>query len=135
MFIAAFLSVLGLGLLAWIIVTLTVYALPAAVGVGAGLLAYKTGAGATGASLVAIFVGGLTLGVGQRLFEATRSPALRGLLASVYAAPAAFTAYHAVLTITEMTSPSEIWRQVFALAGAVAIGAVAWNKVAGSVHS
>lgn len=83
MFIAAFLSMLGLGLLAWIIVTLTVYALPAAVGVGAGLLAYNTGAGAIGASLVAIFVGGLTLGVGQRLFEATRSPALRGLLASV----------------------------------------------------
>ena len=50
---------------------------------------------------------------------------LRGLLAACYAAPAAYTAYYAVYGVASLSAPAEVWRQTFAVVGAVVIGATA----------
>ena len=52
MFVSAFLSVIGLGFLVWVLFALAVYALPAFVGVSVGMYVYDTEAGVI-ATLVA----------------------------------------------------------------------------------
>lgn len=129
MFITAVLSVAGIGLICSLLFNLAVYALPFFAGVSAGMFAYQTGSGPIGGILVGIAAGAVTLVLGQVLFATIRSAALRAIVAIAYAAPAALAGYHAVHGLSAIGGTSEIWRQVFAVVGAVVIAIVAWARV------
>lgn len=113
----------------WILFTLAVYALPFFVALSTGMLAYQTGSGALGAMAVGLLAGVLALVVGQTLFAVIRSPALRAGIAALYAAPAAFAAYHAVHGLAAIGSPAAGWHEVLSVAGAALIGLVAYGRV------
>lgn len=129
MFITAFLSVAGIGLICWLLFNLAIYALPFFAGVSAGMFAYHTGYGPIGTVLVGFAAGAVTLVLGQILFATIRSVALRAIVAVAYAAPAALAGYHALHGLSAIGGTSEIWRQVFAVVGAVVIAGVAWARV------
>lgn len=129
MFITAFLSVAGIGLICWMLFNLAVYALPFFAGVSAGMFAHQTGSGPIGAILVGVAAGAVTLVLGQVLFATLRSAVLRAIVAAAYAAPAALAGYHAVHGLSAIGGTSEIWRQAFAVIGAVVIAGVAWARV------
>lgn len=113
----------------WILFTLAIYALPFFVAVTAGMFAYQTGAGASGAGLIALVSGVVSLVLAQALFAAARSPALRTTIAAAYAAPAAFAGYHAAHGFASIGSPSPGWHQVLSITGALVIGLVAWGRM------
>lgn len=98
-------------------------------GVSAGMAAYETGAGPIGAIVVGLVAGTVTLVVGQVLFATIRSPALRAIIAILFAAPAALAGYHAVHGVAGIGDTAEIWRQVFGVIAAAIIGFVAWSRV------
>ncbi|HZF42994.1 MAG TPA: hypothetical protein VEZ48_06260 [Sphingomonadaceae bacterium] len=113
----------------WILFTLAVYALPFFAAVSAGMLAYQTGSGSPGAAVVALVTGMVALVLGQVLFAATRSPALRATIAVAYAAPAALAGYHAAHGLAAIGSPSTGSHELLSVAGASVIGVVAWSRM------
>lgn len=118
-------SILGLGRFCILLFRFAVYALPTFVGLAAGFWALDTAAGPTGAIAVGVVAGGATLGVCQLVFGSTRSAVLRTLMALLFSAPAAYAGYHVVFGLASYGVLSDMWRQVFAVAGALAIGATA----------
>jgi hypothetical protein len=130
MTLGVILGLFGLGTLLVLLFTLAVYAVPFFVGLTAGLWAYDTGAGVLGALLVGLVTGVLALFAAQLLFASVRSLALRGMLALLFAVPAAVASYHAVLGIAAILVPSEVWRQVFAAIGGLLVGASAAVQLA-----
>jgi hypothetical protein len=56
------------------------------------------------------------------LFAALRSPILRIAVALAFAAPAAIAGYELVWGIAREYVPSDIWRQLFCIAGGVFVG-------------
>ncbi|MFG1359024.1 hypothetical protein [Xanthobacter pseudotagetidis] len=114
----------GLCVLAY---TLAIYALPFMLGVTAAQFAYHTGAGFIGAGLVGFVV---AFGVLTLLFDTLRSPILRLIVALVFAAPAAVAGYALVHGVTKEAVPSEIWRQIFCIAGGGFVGVSALLRLA-----
>ena len=114
-------------LLIWAVFKMTVYAVPAFVGLSVGFLAERTGAGVVGAVLVGLLAAGLTLGLAQRLFAITHGPA-RLAVALAFAAPAAFAGYHGAIGLTGGVE-SEVWRQLLAIAGAALVGFTAATRL------
>jgi len=74
-------SFLGLGVFCWLLLNLTVYALPCLAGAWAGILAYDTGAGIGGAMIIGLVAGATTLLAGQAVSTKARSPIARTLVA------------------------------------------------------
>jgi 4-hydroxybenzoate polyprenyltransferase len=109
----------GLCVLAY---TLAVYALPFMLGVTAAQFAYHTGAGFIGAGLVGLVAAVAAFGVLALLFDTLRSPILRLIVALVFATPAAVAGYALVHGVTKESVPSEVWRQIFCLAGGSFVG-------------
>jgi len=108
---------------------LAIYALPFMLGLTAAQFAYQTGSGWIGAGLVGLF----SVGVLAVLFETIRSPAIRLIVALVFAVPAAVAGYALVHGITKEAVPSEIWRQIFCIVGGVCVGIAAWMRLAAGV--
>ncbi len=123
------LNTVGIGLFCWLILTLAVYALPFLVAINAGIWAYYSGAGFLGTPLVAVAAGGMTLAIAQIAFARTRSLILRAVIAAVFALPATFAGYHAVLAMAQIGVPSLVWPEVFACLGAALIGGTAWTRL------
>jgi hypothetical protein len=123
-------SLLGLGGFCVLLFRFTVYALPTFVGLAAGFWAFDIAAGPIGAIAVGVVAGGATLGVCQLIFGSARSPILRTLVALLFSAPAAYAGYHVVFGLSSYGVPSDIWRQVFAVVGALAIGVTAIARLA-----
>jgi hypothetical protein len=113
--IGLILTMFGIGLFCWLIFTLAVYALPFVVGLSAGMAAFHSGAGVPGALLVGVVTGALTLGIGQVAFAFVRPIALRAVIATAFAVPAAIAGYHTVLGLSQIGVPSLLWRDVFCL--------------------
>jgi hypothetical protein len=65
---------------------------------------------------------------GRPFFSFARRPALRVAVALIFAVPAALAGYYATFGLSGFTMTSDLWRQVFAVVGAVAIGATAWTR-------
>jgi hypothetical protein len=123
-------SIFGLGALLCLLFTLAIYALPFFVAVTAGMAAFHGGAGVIGAILVAAFVGGATLAIGQIVFATVRSPAIRGTVALLYAIPAAIAGYSATHGLAELSMPSATWQVIFAVIGAICVGCTAFARLA-----
>ena len=122
-------NLLGLGFFCWLLFALAVHALPLFVGLTVGAAAFHSGAGAVGALLVTLLSGAVSQIAGQMAFAATRSAALRTVIAAVFAAPAAFAGYHVALGLADFGPPSPIWREALALIGATTVGGRAWARV------
>ncbi len=125
--------VLGGGLflyLAWLLIReLAVYAMPFWVGllVFLGLYHHQPG----------IFVplgGGLLSAIcayvaWHELFKRSRSVALRGIVALAFAAPCAAIGYFAGLQIAAMAGLAGGWQQTAAIAAALYIGVLSWQRI------
>jgi len=130
MFFSAFLSVIGLGVLCWLLFTLAVYALPFFVAVTAGQFALESGAGPLGAIVIALFAGAVALVIGQVAFATIRSPIIRLAIGALYALPAGVAGFYAVKGLSEIGGAGETWTLLFASVGGAIIGVTAWVRVA-----
>lgn len=126
------LNIIGLGFFCWVMFTLAIYALPLFVGMNAGLYAHESGIGPLGAIGLGIVAAAFVLVIGQTIFWSVRAPILRIATALMFAVPAALAGYYATFGLSGLTMTSDIWRQFFALIGAVVIGATAWARLAAS---
>jgi hypothetical protein len=109
--------------------SLAVYALPFFAAIAGGLFAYHTGAGPIGGAAIAMAAGAATLVAGQFAFAHSRSTILRTMIAVAFALPAAVAGYHLALGLSAMGMPSDTWRHVFAIIGAVVVGSTAWARL------
>jgi hypothetical protein len=128
-FIGILLTLGGLGFLCWLLFTLAIYALPFFAGLWIGIAAYHSGAGVIGAFMLALIGGVVVFALGQFAFATARSPLLRFTIASAYAGPACIAGYQATLGLARIGTPSETWCQIFAMVGALAVGATAWLRL------
>lgn len=128
--IGILLNIAGLGAVCWALFTLAVYALPFYVGLTAGLYACQTGTGPIGAIIIGFVAGAFGLLAGQYLFSVARSPALRLVIALLFAVPAACAGYHMTLGLARVGVSSEWWREAVALLSAVVVGCTTWARVA-----
>lgn len=111
----------------FLLVRSAVYALPVFAGFAAGFWAFDTGAGPIWAIGVGAVIGGATFAIFQVAFGLARSAAARALVATIFAAPAAYAGYHVIFGFAQYGVPSDVWRHAFAAVGAsvIALAAVA----------
>ena len=124
-------SITAIGTLCWLLFNIAVVALPVFLGVNVGIWAYGTGAGWLGAIVTGLLGAGLTLAAGQALLILVRPVWARLLIALAFVAPAGTAGFYATLGITRQMMPSETWQIIFAVIGAVAVGATTVLRVAG----
>lgn len=129
MIIAIILMIAAIGVLCWLLFTLAVYALPFFVGLLAGQWVHATGAGVPGSFVVGLLAAVATFVVAQVLLITIKSPLIRGAIALLFVAPAAVAGFSAVHGLAKIGVASEIWRDVFGVAGAITVGATAWIKL------
>jgi hypothetical protein len=129
MILAALFAVIAIVLLCSLLITLTIYALPFYVGLTVGIWAHSSGTGVIGTCAAAIIADIVTLVILHILIAIVHSPALRAGLGLVFAAPAAFAAYHAVHGIMAIAMPSSTWSLPFTIFGAAIVGIVAWLQI------
>jgi hypothetical protein len=127
--IGLILNALGIGLICWLIFELTVYALPFLVAVTVGTIAWHSDAGVAGALLAGFAMAALTLAIGQLAFALARPMILRGMVAAVFAVPAAVAGYHIIFELSQFGVPALLWREICAGIGAVLIGSTAWARI------
>ena len=125
--VLAIVLVCGMALLAYRLAT---FALPFMLALEAARFAYATGAGWIGAGIVGFFAGVAAFGILAFLFATLRAPILRLAVAVVFAAPAAVAGYALVHGITREAVPSEVWRQIFCVAGGIFVGCSALATLA-----
>ena len=124
------LSFFAAGFLCWLLFTLAVYATPFFVGVTAAFAAFNHDTGVIGALIVGLAASVVTLVACRVAFAVAKSPAVRGAIALVFAAPAAVAGFHATLGLAQIGVSSEIWRDVFAVIGGVLVGCTAFVRLA-----
>jgi hypothetical protein len=126
------LNIIGLGFFCWVLFTLAIYALPFFVGMTVGFYAHGVGAGPFGAIVLGLLAAAFTFVIGQTIFSIVRTPFLRIAVALMFAVPAALAGYYATFGLSGLTMTGDLWRQVFAVIGAVVIGVTAWTRLAAS---
>jgi hypothetical protein len=126
------LDLIGLGFFCWALFMLAIYALPSFVGMSAGLYAYHAGIGPLGAIGLGVGTAAFVFVIGQAVFSFVRMPILRIAIALIFAIPAALAGYDATFGLSGLAITSDLQRQVCAVIGAVAIGAMAWTRLAAS---
>jgi hypothetical protein len=124
------LSIIGLGFFCWALFALAIYALPFFVGMSVGLYAHECGTGPFGAIGLGMVAAAFVLVMGRTIFSLVRTPILRIAVALAFAVPEALAGYYATFGLSGLTTTSALWRQVFAVIGAVVIGATAWARPA-----
>ena len=129
MILAALFAVFAIAMLCSLLVTLTIYALPFYVGLTVGIWAHSSGAGVISTAVAAIMAGMATLVILHILIATVQSPLLRAGLGLIFAAPAAFAAYHAVHGITAIAMPASTWSLALSILGAAIVGVVAWLQI------
>ena len=127
--IGALLSIAGLAILLWLMFALAVHALPCFVGITLALAAYESGTGLILACFAGLAAGAITLGVVQIAFATVRSPPIRGVIALLFAAPAALAGYHAVLGLARIGGLAGGWQEALAVLGAAMVGGTAWLRL------
>lgn len=130
--IGILLNIIALGFFCWALFTLAIYALPFFIGMTTGLYAHHAGAGPLGAIGCGLVAAAFVLVIGQAVFSFVRRPVLRVAVALIFAVPAALAGYYATFGLSGLTMTSDLWRQVFAVISALAIGATAWTRLVAS---
>ena len=101
--------------------TLATHALPVFVGMTAGLYAHGSGTAPLGAIALGMVTAAFVLVIDNDL-SCVHTPILRIAIAPMFVVPAALAGYSATFGLSGLTTTSDVWRQVFAVIGAVAIG-------------
>jgi hypothetical protein len=127
--IGILLNIVGLGVLCWALFTLAIYAFPFFVGLTAGIYAFQAGTGPFGVIVVGFVAGGSALVLGRCAFSVARGPVVRLLIGLLFVVPAARAGYDVTLALSHIGSPSEWWREPFAMLGAIAVGSTTWARV------
>jgi hypothetical protein len=96
------------------------------------MYAHQAGTGPLGTIALGLVAGAFAVVLGQLVFSTVRAPILRIAIALIFAAPAALAGYHATYGLSGLTTSSDLVREVFAVIGAIVIGATAWTRVAAS---
>jgi hypothetical protein len=109
---------------------LATYALPMMLAFEAARFAYGTGAGWIGAGIVGLLAGVASFGVLAFLFATLGVPIQRIAVALIFVAPAAIAGYTLAHGVTDEAVPSEIWRQIFCIAGGAVVGCSAFARLA-----
>jgi hypothetical protein len=115
--------------LCWLVFELAVYALPASVGVAAGVAASHTGAGPIGAVVVGFVAAVALLFIGQLTFGLARSRFASAVVGLAFAAPAAVAGYEAIRSLASLSAASPGWQQGLAALGAILVGGTAWARL------
>jgi hypothetical protein len=123
------LTVAFLAFLLWLLASLAIYALPFWLGLGAGTIAYQSGAGIVGAIIVGLIAAALTWGIGQGLFASLRSERSRGLVAVLFAGPAAVAGYLAARGLLTHSIDSDPWLLGLSTLFALASGFICWTRL------
>jgi hypothetical protein len=134
MIIAIIACVVLIVMLCMLFFTLATYALPFMLGLEVARFAYHTGSGFLGAVLVGIVAGAAVFGLAFLLLGILRSPVLQIVVALVYAAPAVVAGYALVYGITHEYVPSDIWRQLFCIAGGLFVGVSALLRLMAAIE-
>ena len=129
MILAALFAVIAIVFLCSLLIILTIYALPFYVGLTVGIWMHSNGTGVIGTAAAAIMAGIATLAILHILIATVHSPVLRVGLGLIFAAPAAFAAYHAVHGITATAMPASAWSLTLSILGAAIVGVVAWLQI------
>ena len=132
---AALAILAGIGVFCWLLYGAAIYTLPFLVGAFVGLRAEQAGAGPLGGIVLGIGAGALVLVVGRAAFAQARGQVLRVAIALVFATPAALAGYSATSMLFGLASMSEDRREAFSILGAIAIGAIAWQRLAATPPS
>lgn len=119
----------GVGFLCWLLFTLAIFALPIFVALSVGGAAFQHGAGYSGAFPVALISGAMTFAAGKSIYSRARSPLARLVVGLVYVVPAAIAGFEATLGLASIGTPSEVWCDLFAGIGAIAVALVAWSRL------
>ena len=122
MIIAIIAYVVLIGMLCVLFFTLATYALPFMLGLEVARFAYHTGSGFLGAVVVGVVAGAAVFGLAFLPLGIVRLPVLQIVAALIYAAPAVVAGYALVYGITHEYVPSDIWRQLFCIAGGIFVG-------------
>ncbi|MEM8773179.1 MAG: hypothetical protein AAGD92_16160 [Pseudomonadota bacterium] len=130
MFVSAFLSILGLGLMVYVLFAVAVYALPFFVALTVGMHLYETDAGVITTIVVAMFAGAITLVLGQIVFAKVQSVPIRLAIGAVFAAPAGVAGFSAIRGLSEIGGASEGWTLAFAIIGGIVTAGTAWVRIA-----
>ncbi|WP_227287769.1 hypothetical protein [Boseongicola sp. H5] len=130
MFVSAFLSVIGLGFLVWVLFALAVYALPAFVGVSVGMYVYDTEAGVIAALVAGMFAAVFTYLIGQIVFAKVQSVPIRLAIGALFAAPAGVAGFSAIEGLSQIGGASEGWTLAFAIIGGIVTAGTAWVQIA-----
>jgi hypothetical protein len=121
-----FLVMIAVAVLVFRLATLAALVL---VGVGLGVLAYRTGAGALGGAVVGIACAVAAFGLVRWLAAPGRPTWQRLTAALAFAAPAAACGYFLAHGLIEGATPSPVWRAALAVFGALVVGASAFAKI------
>lgn len=124
------LSIVGLGFFCRLLFTLAIYALPTFAGLSAGLSAFHSEAGATGAVTVGLLVGGATFAFGQFAFASARTPLIRAIFGMLYGVPASIAGYQVSFALAGIGMQGSAWQTAFAVVGAVVSGCTAFSRLA-----
>lgn len=130
MFVSAFLSIIGLGVLVYALFSVAVYALPFFVALTVGMYLHDTEAGLAIAILVGLFAGVFTLLIGQTVFAKVQSIPVRLAIGALYASPAGVAGFSAIRGLSEIGGASEGWTLAFAIIGGIVVAGAPWVQIA-----
>ena len=129
MVVLIIMSMVLIGALSVLAYRLAVYALPVMLGFAIARIAYQTGAGMIGSSIIGFIAGAVAYGFLSVLFVSLRSPAARIVVGLIFALPAAGAGYALVSGISANAIPSELWRFLFCVLGGILVGAPAFTRL------
>jgi hypothetical protein len=129
------LTIAFLAFLLWLLASLAIYALPFWLGLGAGTIAYQSGTGIVGATIIGLIIAALTWGIGQGLFASLRSGMGRSLVAFLFAGPAAVAGFLAARGLLTHSIDSDPWLLGLSTLFALASGFICWARLRGGSSS
>jgi len=125
---AFFSTSFGLGIFCWARFALAIHVLRFFVGNECGDLYLPNRCGSVRRHRRWLY-GRLALVVGQWVFSIARPSIVRFVIGLLFAIPAARAGYDVTLALSHIGIPSEWWRELFAMLGAIAVGSSAWARV------
>ena len=128
MILAIIFAVIALALLCKLTFHLIIYALPIYVGATAAIWLHSGGTSWLGSGAAGTAAAIATLAIAHWILALTKSPLTQGVIGLVFAAPAAFAAYHLVHGIVASSMPSTSWTIALSGTGAAIFGVFAWNR-------
>lgn len=123
------LIVLAALLFVWMLHTVTVYALPFAIGCGEATWAFNSGAGLEGAAIVGIAAAtGIFVSLRFVLAQMRDGP-VRSILAFVLILPSLILGHSIGVDVLEGVVPSDFWRQAISITYALFAGWIAFVRL------